>query len=75
MDEQDNVTLDGSMETVRFLQAKIRELWVERERLEREAAVGRALFEGLEQWEHDTAYGNLRIGQLVDEYKEAVRGD
>jgi hypothetical protein len=33
MDDQDNVMLDGSMETVRYLQAKIRELRAERERL------------------------------------------
>jgi hypothetical protein len=33
MDDQDNVTLDGSMETVRYLQAKIRELRAENKRL------------------------------------------
>jgi len=43
-------------------------------RLEREAAAGRALFAGLEQWERDTAYGNLRIGALIDDYKAAVKG-
>jgi len=75
MDDQDNVTLDGSMETVRFLQAKIRELRLERERLLKVVAVARGIVYDAEHNHHlATNWATERLKAALDVADSAGEG-